>query len=450
MLLFLIFGEGLLWSAQGIAGVQYEYERENVKTETSAVRMDALKMNLTGTGVFLGTEPGETLPQRWYAGDHGKKPVVRSQGKYGMCWALTAASAMESVLLPEKQLVFSAEHLVQGSSFTMDMRDGGSYYMTMAYLCGWQGPVLESEDPYGDEYSPEGLQAAVHVQEMQILDHADVAQIKAAVYQYGAVQTSLYMSRATTSADKPYYNEVTSSYYYPEERTQDHDVLILGWDDNWSRFQFKQIPEHNGAFICQNTWGSGFGRDGIFYVSYEDANIGCSSTVYSRIDQTDNYDHIYQNDPCGWQGRLGYGGSTGWFANVYRTEAEEQLEAVGFYATGKDALYEVYLTHDVTAESDLNRRTLLASGQLKQIGYYTIDLEKPQILHAGESYGVIVRMKTPGTNDPIAVEFAADKFTQNVTLEGKQGYISQFGNDWQSTEDSFRANVCLKTYTNDR
>ena len=69
--------------------------------------------------------------------------------------------------------------------------------MTMAYLNGWQGPVTEEEDPYGDGYSPGNLSPAVHVQEIQLLDGADRQEIKEAVQKYGAVQTSLYMSRET-------------------------------------------------------------------------------------------------------------------------------------------------------------------------------------------------------------------------------------------------------------
>ena len=40
------------------------------------------------------------------------------------------------------------------NNYTLGQDEGGEYTMSMAYLLGWQGPVWESEDPYGDGVSP--------------------------------------------------------------------------------------------------------------------------------------------------------------------------------------------------------------------------------------------------------------------------------------------------------
>lgn len=78
--------------------------------------------------------------------------------------------------------------------------------------------------------------------------------------------------------------------------------MIIGWDDNYSRSNFNTPLEGDGAFICQNSWGDGFGENGIFYVSYYDTNIGTHNVAYTRVDDVHNYDHIYQSDLCGWVG----------------------------------------------------------------------------------------------------------------------------------------------------
>lgn len=75
--------------------------------------------------------------------------------------------------------------------------------------------------------------------------------------------------------------------------------------------------------MCQNSWGGSFGNDGLFYVSYADATIAGQAIAYTRIESTDNYDRIYQTDPCGWQGSLGYGKEMCWFANRYEAEEAE-------------------------------------------------------------------------------------------------------------------------------
>lgn len=390
--------------------------------------------------------PG-SLPGRWYAGDYGKKPVVRSQGKYGTCWAMSAVSALEAALLPEEHIVFSADHMALQNSFAVGLGEGGDYQMVMAYLSGWQGPVTEEEDPYGDGFSPEGLEAAVHVQEIQILQDADTEALKQAVYEYGAVHTSLYMSRETTDVSKLYYNEIEDAYYYQEEQVENHDILILGWDDSYSRFHFKQVPERDGAFICQNTWGSGFGEDGIFYVSYSDANIGRIGAVYGRIEAADNYSRIYQTDDCGWQASQGYEDETCWFANVYTAEEAEELAAVGFYATAQDASYEVWIVHGFTDAQSFSGMEYLQGGSFGRAGYYTVDLESRPALENGERFAVVVKLTTPGELLPAAVEYPKDQYVKQVITAGKEGYLSKSGEYWENTEEKFGSNVCLKAYT---
>jgi len=192
------------------------------------------------------------LRRNWYDAVEEAQDLVdssvKNQGSYGTCWAITATYALETALLPEERIVFSADHLTRRNSFTASVNDGGDYLMLMAYLCGWQGPVTEEEDPYGDEYSPDDLEPVVHVQEVRVLLDSSIEKIKETVYTYGSVQTSLFMDRTTASADSGYYNEATSSYYYTEEITQNHDVLILGWDDAWPAEAFAAAPGQDGAY----------------------------------------------------------------------------------------------------------------------------------------------------------------------------------------------------------
>lgn len=319
--------------------------------------------------------------------------------------------------------------------------------MTMAYLSGWQGPVPESEDPYGDAYSPDGLQPCVHVQEIRSMKGATLSQIKSAVSTYGAVQTSLHMDRSMTKADSPYYSSLACAFYDPKEETPSHDVLIVGWDDDYSRFHFKQLPDQNGAFICQNSWGSDFGEDGIFYVSYEDANIAKDGLVYTRIDGTDNYDFIYQQDECGWQGSQGYAQESCWFSAVYTASSDEEMAAAGFYATEGNTSYKLYIVHDFEGSQSFQQMELLQEGRFESAGYYTVDLKQPISLEEGERFAVVVSIATPGAESPVAVEYRADAYTQNVTTQGKESYLSQYGETWENTQQSFGTNVCLKVYT---
>ncbi len=391
------------------------------------------------------------IPARYDYREHGRCPAAGSQGELGTCWAFATMLALESSLLPEEAWDFSEDHLSLHNSFGMTQDMGGDYTMAMAYLLAWQGPVLEAEDPYGDGYSPDGLLPARHIQEIQLLKEKDYDAIKRAVYFRGGVQTSLYTSAADGESSLEYYNKDTCAYYYRGSLASNHDVVIVGWDDEYPRENFAADPGRDGAFLCMNSWGTEFGDGGLFYVSYADSNIGTHSLVYTGVEAPDNYDRIYQSDFCGWMGQLGYGDGEAYFANVYTAEADEALRAVGFYATGEQTEYEVYLAEqDGDGELRLDRR--LASGSLKNAGFYTVRLAEAPALPAGEPFAVAVHIRTPGEIHPVAVEYqgADGVASAQVELEDGEGYISADGIRWSRTEKEQQSNVCLKAYTGKR
>ncbi|MFR8427584.1 MAG: lectin like domain-containing protein [Roseburia inulinivorans] len=47
--------------------------------------------------------------------------------------------------------------------------------------------------------------------------------------------------------------------------------------------------------------------------------------MYTGIEDSDNYDHIYQSDLCGWVGQLGYNKESIYGANVYTAESNQNL-----------------------------------------------------------------------------------------------------------------------------
>ena len=388
------------------------------------------------------------LPERYDYREEGRSVPVRDQGRHGTCWAFAALGALESSLMPEETAEYSADHMTKWNGFNLTEYDGGDYSMAMAYLAAWRGPVYEADDPYGDNVSPDGLKPVKHVQEIQIIGHKDYEEIKEAVFKYGGVQTSIYSALRSTTKNSEYYNAQTSSYCYIGTKKSNHDVLIIGWDDNYSRDNFKIEVEGDGAFICQNSWGTGFGDGGVFYVSYYDVNIGSHNLVYTGIEDTDNYDHIYQTDLCGWVGQLGYNKESIYGANVYTAGSNEELRAAGFYAVGKDTEYRLYVVKNFENTNSLNEsRILVAQGKLGNSGYYTIPFNKHVTVAAGERYAVILYVSTPGSDKPLAIEYRADEFTKTVDITDGEGYISLMGNRWESLEETQSSNLCLKIYS---
>lgn len=397
------------------------------------------------------SENVSALPASYDLRDRYRISAIRNQGKYGTCWAFGALTAMESALLPEASFKFSVDHMSMSNSFNVTQYDGGEYTMGMAYLAAWQGPVYESDDPYGDGETNSELKAVKHVQEMRIIASKDIAAIKEAVFKYGGVQTSLYSSLRSATSTSRYYNRGTNSYCYIGTEKPNHEVVIIGWDDNYSKDNFSIPLDSDGAFICQNSWGENFGEGGVFYVSYYDTNIGSHNVVYTRIDGVDNYDNIYQSDLCGWVGKMGYDKESMYGANVFTAEKDENVVAAAFYATAPDTEYKVYVVDKFTNETSFDNKILVAEGVLEDAGYYTIDFEKEIAVKKGQKYAVVVYVYTPGATHPMAIEYdSGDKFLDNIILDDGEGYISYTGNQFIDVKEKQDCNLCIKAFTNDR
>lgn len=376
---------------------------------------------------------------------------VRNQGNYGTCWAFAAISALESSLMPEENLLFSVDHMSMSNSFNVNQYDGGEYTMGMAYLAAWQGPVYEKDDPYGDGATDESLSPVKHVQEIRIIDGKDYQGIKEAVFKYGGVQTSLYSNISSSKGNSKYFNKGTNAYCYMGSEKPNHDVVIIGWDDNYPKENFNVDLEGDGAFICQNSWGNEFGDDGFFYVSYYDTNIGTHNEVYTGVENTDNYDNIYQSDLCGWVGKMGYDKEDMYGANVFTATSDQNIKAASFYATASDTSYELYIVNDFKDEYSFAGRKKVAEGTLENAGYYTIKFDEEVPVTEGERYAVVLHINTPESTHPMAIEYdSGESYLKDVDLDDGEGYISYDGAAFINVKEKQDCNLCIKAFSDNK
>lgn len=396
-----------------------------------------------GEGIVISKIPSKYDLRNYY-----KITSVKDQGEIGACWAFATLGSIESVLLPKKTFDFSEDHLSLNHGYNVPQNKGGDFNIAMSYLARWDGPVLEEDDIYGDGLTNHNAKVIKHVQEAKVLPSKDYTAIKLSLLVHGGVQTAMYFDESLIQGENTIYNKETSSFYYKGNAKFNHAVVIVGWDDDYPKENFSTIPEGNGAFICKNSYGRDFGDDGYFYVSYYDKYIGTENVIYSRIDDVDNYSNIYQSDYLGWVGRLGYGTDTAYFANAYDLKAKkESLAAVSFYATDRDTKYEVYVVKNFKNTQDFRNMILVKKGYLEYKGYYTIDFDSPIIIE--DKFAVVVKITTAGSNLPVAAEYYKKvDWLGTVNISDGEGYMSQNGYTWDSTEKSFNSNVCLKAFTN--
>ena len=126
------------------------------------------------------------------------------------------------------------------------------------------------------------------------------------------------------------------------------------------------------------------------------------------------------------------------------------LRAISFYAVGADTEFKVFVVTDYKEMKSLNsNRKEVGKGETRYSGYYTVDLEREIELKKGQKFAVIMSVKTPGCERPIAIECDGGDRTADLDLTDGESYISHYGEKWQSAEGE-DANVCLKAFTDDR
>ncbi len=370
---------------------------------------------------------------------------VRDQGSCGSCWAFATMGALEAGLMPNQEFDFSEQHLIKEHRFKNAPCKGGSIHMSVAYLARWDGPLSEEDMPYTYVASALDQEVRKHVQNVVYIP-ANKVKAKRAIKRYGPVYV-------TMCYDSQCYNPDYASFYNSFSDTGYHAVLLVGWDNSYSRYKFNSIPPGDGAFIVRNSWGPDYGEQGYFYISYYDQFLGFDGLLaaFKKAEPSTNYKEIYEYDTFGLMNFVGYDSETAWCANVFTAQSDAGLRSVSFYALGTTTTYTVYVYKGVRADNPV-RGTLAAQkgGRLKNAGYYTIPLKSQVPLSEGERFSVVVKLNTKNHSYPIPVECHVKGETRKARVKARagEGFISYNGTAWNDVLDWFpKTSVCVKAFT---
>lgn len=377
--------------------------------------------------------------------EHGKMTeMIRSQIGWS-CWFHATMNSLESYLMPEESRMFDAEtpNLIENHGFSIPL--GGDYRMSTAVLIRWDAPTEDLEDSYN--YWRIGFHETVqkHVQRVTFLparEHfLDNDTVKYFVMKDGAVYFCLYYTSLA-------YNNYTGGYYYHRSHSFNHGVAVVGWDDNYSRDNFKTEPPGDGAFIVRNSWGTFFADEGYFYVSYYDTSLQ-PKAIFNSAEDVENYSDIYYHDPLGMTTAVGRGSTECWGANVFTAKSDQPLEAVGFYVTDQNVNFQI----QVYKHPDPNNPTsgeLAASqtGSLVYPGFHTTKLDNPAPIKTGERFSVVVQFRNPNYKFPVPVEKPILNYSHFATGQPGESFISRDGTEWEDiTVQHPDTNICIKAYS---
>lgn len=376
----------------------------------------------------------------------GKVPPIKDQAECGACWAFSTYGSLESTNLPETRWDFSENHLKNTHGFDLTPCQGGNYQMSTAYLARWGGAVSESTDPYGpsDSVSSMNEQVAVHVQDVTYLPKRtgplDNDLIKQMLQEHGALYSQVRW-------ESSYYSRNPATYYYPGSSSPNHAIVIVGWDDHYSRNRFATPPPGDGAFLVRNNWGDDWGDNGYCYVSYYDSWIGKPSAQYFS-ESVNNYDRVYQYDPLGWVISFGTGSDTGYFANVFSSSQDEDLAAVGFFTAVPNSDYQIEVYRGVSSSPRGRTASTVQTGSFPFAGYHTVDLTSAVPLERGEKFSVVITLRTPGYTYPVAIEYPYNGYSTKARARAGESWVSKDGATWTDITTAYpNTNVCLKAFT---
>ncbi len=348
----------------------------------------------------------------------GYLPNVRSQGSDGACWAFASIGSTETDLihdgaadkgidLSEIHLAYYATHNYTDpkgcrsdsvSSSGNWLTNGGNSVQAYRLFSNHVGVVKESDAPYSqrDSYNPGTGKAFsmdyVHVKNAFRMNPSDREAIKSAIQGHYGVSVSYADYNSC-------YNSTYASYYCDESGYTNHAVMLVGWDDNFSRDHFTSRPSGNGAWLVRNSWGGrGYSHQGYFWLSYYDKSFLGSKYVVAFDADRELFDNCYAYDGQPVFDTIIPAASNQPVTETYRVSGGETIKGVGYEVATAN------VTANVTVTDKTHNKSVNISNRTTYPGFYTVPVTG---LDFREDSEVEVSIRYSSTSDEV-VEIVAE------------------------------------------
>ncbi|MBQ7155398.1 MAG: hypothetical protein IJR85_07600 [Synergistaceae bacterium] len=417
-------------------------------------------------GVLVCASAAGALPSRYDLRDYGRVTGIKNQGVPGPCWAFAALGAMESNYLTqnlgkepdlsEMQLAFytykdpDSKRNFSPLHNSGTLRLEGDMFRAAAFLMRLSGPTDEKNLRYNTNMpdsekkalsrkSPESFKRSMRLRDAYFLAGGQALNDtlrKELIMKHGAIAVSMYSDPLKYHMRNKHY-----TYYNPEHgKETDHEVLIIGWDDDFPMDNFKPHPSRNGAWLVKNSWGTMRGNeDGYFWMSYDQHTWGGTAFIVERANPKLKH---YGYDDLGYCGQANYS----WGANIFKTEgSKETLKEAAFYAPNNNLGYELYvydLGYKIPFSPIAGKLVSSTSGSIKLAGYYTITLPESVSLKGSQYFSVVLKL----SRGNFPVEKARAYYSGNAQVNERESYFSKDGKVWVDGI-TIKSNACVKAFT---
>lgn len=491
---------------------QYGYIRERLP-ENITKNMKDITITKTKAGMKMAS--GQVLPASYDLRDPDGNPEtedslvtsVKNQKKSGICWAHAVLGSAESYLIKHKGetkdidlselLLLSSAYQKEGDPLNLTTRDynnadgesvlyslGGNDTRATNTLAMWKGVAQESEEN-GNILTEEMLNKTYTnpengqdlVKDEDVFSHNSYVlketsrllgrmtnSIKKELLENGAGTLALRMIQGVEE-DKDgnpiaYMSKDNTSYFYNGQEESNHEVLLVGWDDNYpkERFDGGVQPQNNGAWLVRNSWGDKKHDHGYFWISYEDTAMRKDEVTFFQMQEADTYDYNYQYDGGSETSILTFEGEAAEnvaVANVFTAEHLETLEAFSVLTKEQNVNYEasIYKLNDhFESPTDGILQTKI-TGKIENIGYHTIDLSESGVaavpLDAGEQFSIVIKMINTNTRSisiPYEEAYTTDNNFSDCFAREKESYICE-DKDWKDFGKERNRNFRIKVFT---
>ena len=399
---------------------------------------------------------------------------VKNQRNTSLCWAFSLASNLETSLLTrgqkyydlsEEQLAYFWANRVNDplgntpndkiTRTQSNYHGTGNGRVASFFLSTWSGMTTEEKVPFQSSAVtwPDSLAYDTSAyMEDAIFSQYTVERTKQLLMEYNSVSAMIYM------LDNYYYPD-TASYSCPQSGLVNHAVTIVGWDDTYSKENFPSASgvNNDGAWIVKNSYGKNWGKNGYFYLSYEDKSI--TNLVSNTAVTTPAYPNNYFYDGAA-AGTVTFPGSTinnGYYvSNIFKATAgngkDEELGEIVTAVPQDNTDFQIQVYTDLKNTSDPTSGTPAYAEPVDYTqplaGIHTIHLNTPVKIPQGTFYSVVIRI--PDGSNKFYVEKTTTStswFTATAGIDPDQSFFSTSGKKWCDAGNQYNCCFSVKAHT---